>query len=57
MFAGRIAAGKVAEMLLEMNEFMEESFDRIIKNLEKNTNLLEKAIGELTIIKKYLNLE
>jgi len=50
-------SGSVAEMLLKINEFLEESFNEIAKNLEKNTNLLEKVIGELIIIKKHLNLE
>ena len=50
-------SGNVAEMLLEINEFLEESINEITKNLEKNTNLLEKVLGELTIIKKHLSLE
>lgn len=50
-------SGSVAEMLLKINEFLEVSFNEIAKNLEKNTNLLEKVIGELIIIKKHLNLE
>jgi len=49
-------SGKIADMLLEIDEFLEDSFKEIKDKIEKNTRLMEKILTELATIKKQLNL-
>ena len=49
-------SGKIANMLLKIDEFLEDSFEEIIDKIEKNTKLMEKILSELSMIKEKLDL-
>lgn len=49
-------SGKIADMLLKIDEYLEDSFEEIIEKIEKNTKLMEKILSELSMIKEKLDL-
>ena len=49
-------SGKIANMLLKIDEFLEDSFEEIIDKIEKNTKLMENILSELSMIKEKLDL-